>query len=108
MLSEPRGLSRSMPRSKWAQEQQDPRLVVGADNYYPLQGWAAYKWVMHVDGITCSSRLEKLLSLGSLVSGPAQLPPLARPCCQQQAGQPPPGGADLQTRGPRCPPGAPH
>ena len=29
--------------------------------------WSHYRWVAHVDGITCSSRLEKLLSLGSLV-----------------------------------------
>ncbi len=31
------------------------------------RSWAQFKYVAHVDGISCSSRYEKLLSLGSLV-----------------------------------------
>lgn len=33
----------------------------------PLRDWAAHKAVLHVDGITCSSKLWQLLALGSVV-----------------------------------------
>ncbi|KAG2482934.1 hypothetical protein HYH03_018159 [Edaphochlamys debaryana] len=32
-----------------------------------ISNWAEYKMVMHVDGISCSSRLHQLLALGSVV-----------------------------------------
>lgn len=62
-----RGTSAAPRRSQWAQHRNDPRLLITEDFQIPLTQWADYRWLVHVDGITCSSRLEKLLSLGSLV-----------------------------------------
>ncbi|GFR42915.1 hypothetical protein Agub_g3915, partial [Astrephomene gubernaculifera] len=37
------------------------------DELRALRDWAEYRMVMHVDGITCSSRVWQLLALGSVV-----------------------------------------
>ena len=57
----------SPSRSSWSQRQGDPRLAMDAGAGLSIPEWARFRWVVHVDGITCSSSLEKLLSLGSLV-----------------------------------------
>ncbi|EFJ43134.1 hypothetical protein VOLCADRAFT_106931 [Volvox carteri f. nagariensis] len=49
-----------------AQELQHTNISYSHD-VVPLEQWARYKMVMHVDGITCSSRIFQLLALGSVV-----------------------------------------
>ena len=47
---------------------QDPvALDVGAGNYSAMPDWARRRYIVHVDGAACSSKLEKSLALGSLV-----------------------------------------
>jgi hypothetical protein len=54
--------------SRWVQSSNDSLLDVQSNRrYMPMQYWSKYRYVAHIDGITCSCRLEKLLSLGSLV-----------------------------------------
>jgi hypothetical protein len=50
----------------WAAAANSSLLNVTQGNV-PLVDWAAWRWLAHVDGISCSCRLEKLLSLGSLL-----------------------------------------
>jgi hypothetical protein len=52
----------------WANSTGDARLNISNNRWMPLSDWAQYRYVAHVDGISCSSRLEKLLALGSLVA----------------------------------------
>jgi hypothetical protein len=40
---------------------------VDYERYEELVDWAQFRYVAHVDGISCSCRLEKLLALGSLL-----------------------------------------
>ncbi len=53
---------------RWGNSSSDARLNISNNRWMPLSDWAQYRYVAHVDGISCSSRLEKLLALGSLVA----------------------------------------
>ncbi|KAG2438449.1 hypothetical protein HYH02_010904 [Chlamydomonas schloesseri] len=49
-----------------AQELQHPNITYSKGST-PMADWARYRMVMHVDGISCSSRIVQLLALGSVV-----------------------------------------
>ncbi|KAG2447469.1 hypothetical protein HYH02_007397 [Chlamydomonas schloesseri] len=46
-------------------EVKSPHIVFDAGR--PLERWAAYKMAIHIDGISCSSKVWQLMALGSLV-----------------------------------------
>eukprot|EP00198_Chlamydomonas_reinhardtii_P000982 XP_001690317.1 predicted protein [Chlamydomonas reinhardtii] len=58
-----------MVREKFAEflnkEVRNPNIVF--DNGRPLPLWAEYKMAIHIDGISCSSKLWQLMALGNLV-----------------------------------------
>ncbi len=51
----------------WAKQANDSRIDVVYGRYNGLANWAEYRYVAHVDGISCSCRLEKLLATGPLL-----------------------------------------
>ena len=63
-----RPLGKESPRkhlAEWAANGSDPRLDVGARRLR-IAEWSRYKYIAHVDGISCSSKLEQTLAMGCL------------------------------------------
>mmetsp|Transcript_28823 Transcript_28823/g.74387 ORF Transcript_28823/g.74387 Transcript_28823/m.74387 type:complete len:425 (+) Transcript_28823:1228-2502(+) len=52
--------------TRWTKDLQDPRIDVKDLPYVPITEWRRNKYIMFVDGITFSSKLEKLMALGSV------------------------------------------
>ena len=64
--------SRGSPRaylkntSVWANGTNVTELRINVE-HLPMPEWSKYKYIAHVDGVACSSKLEQVLGLGSLV-----------------------------------------
>lgn len=52
---------------RWAQNLSDPRLLINTLGKAPIETWARFKFAAHVDGITCSDKLEQEMAAGLLV-----------------------------------------
>lgn len=53
--------------AEWALNQSDARLAINTLGRLPIEAWARYKYAAHLDGITCSNKLEQTMAAGLLV-----------------------------------------
>ena len=52
---------------EWAASLNDPRLDIARGDMLPVKEWSRYKYIAHMDGLTCSSKFEKSFRTGSLL-----------------------------------------
>lgn len=51
---------------RWANSTGDPTYAIN-DKYEPMSEWHRYRYIAHLDGLTCSAKFEKSFLTGSLV-----------------------------------------
>ena len=50
-----------------ARKMNDSRIQINTNGYVPVTNWSQYKYIVHMDGVTCSNKIYESLLTGSLL-----------------------------------------